>query len=260
MAGHQRPALGEHGPGAPPGEQDEVQRHGPAAQRAPEKEGEQQEDRAEHQGSRHELGRPLRKVVVDVELGEVMPRDQQSRQHEGGRDQQHAGQQPGREAEERRRARQNAAEAGPQPRQRAFLARVDHAGHHGDVQHGADDCDARHHHRAGEPERRDEQQRDVLIGQGGLIGQADAEPQGRGGDRRNDRRQQQPVGQMHRDQRPAEAPCHPPAIPHRPEIAHPPLLATGPRRRPGAARSRQAGMATARPDRSAGPRTPRRRP
>ena len=116
-----------------------MQRQRPADQRPPEKEGKHQKDRADDQGSGHELGRPLRQIVVDVEFGEKMPGDQQSDQNKGRGDQQHPAQQPGRKTEERRRPRDHAPKSGPQPRQRALLARMDHAGHQGDVQHGADD-------------------------------------------------------------------------------------------------------------------------
>ena len=228
LTGHQRPALGEHRSGRPLAEQDEVQRQRPADQRPPENEGEQQQDRPDHQGGGHECARPLGQIVVDVEFREIVPGDQQREQKERRGDQQHAGQQPGREAEERRRPRHDAPEAGPKPRQRAFLARMDHGGHHGDVQHRAKDDDARHHHRAGDPDRREQQLGNVLIGQRGLVRQADAEPQDRGGDRHDDRSQKQSVGQVRRDQRPAEAPGLSPAITHRPEIAHAPLPDTGP--------------------------------
>ena len=228
LTGHQRPALGEHRSGRPLAEQDEVQRQRPADQRPSENEGEQQQDRPDHQGGGHECARPLGQIVVDVELGEIVPGDQQPEQKERRRDQQHPGQQPRREAEERRCTHHDAPEAGPKPRQRAFLARMDHGGHHGDVQHRAEDDDARHHNRAGEPDRREQQLGNVLVGQRGLVRQADAEAQDRGGDRHDDRRQKQPVGQVRRDQRPAEAPCLPPAITHRAEIAHAPLPATGP--------------------------------
>ena len=156
LTGHQRPALGEHRSGWPLAEQDEVQRQRPADQRPPENEGEQQQDRPDHQGGGHERARPLGQIVVDVELREIVPGDQQREQKERRGDQQHAGQQPGREAEERRRTCHDAPEPGPEPRQRAFLARMDHGGHHGDVQHRAKDDDARHHHRAGDPDRREQ--------------------------------------------------------------------------------------------------------
>ena len=151
-----------------------------------------------------------------------MPCDQQCGQNEGRGDQQHTGEKPDRKSEERLCPRRHAPKSGPQPGQRMLLAGVDHAGHHGDVQHGADDDNARHHHRRGEPDRREQQEGDVLIGQRGLIGHADTQSENRRGERDNDRRQKQPVGEMCAPA--AHESATPPASHRAPtEIAHPVL-------------------------------------
>jgi hypothetical protein len=168
----------------------------------------------------HELGRPVRQVVVDVVASEGEPGDARADHEERRRDQQHAQDQLDREGKERHEP----PDEEPEPRdgrpQRAALLPAKRVGHQRDIEHGGDDGQADQRQRAGEPGRREQEPRDVLVGHGALARDGERRGQHHAGHRHEDPGRQQADRQMNEDERPQKRPRGAVACDHVTEDRH----------------------------------------